>query len=56
MTNWKTTLTALIGGCVILINKYAQLDLPSEVIITVVIAAVALVSKDYDVTGGTKQQ
>ena len=55
MNNWKTTLTALVGGCVILANKYLHLDLPSEVVITVVIAALALVTKDYDVTGGSKQ-
>ena len=51
MTNWKTTVTALIGALVILVNKYAHLDLPSDVIIILVVAAISLFTKDYDTTG-----
>jgi Na+-translocating ferredoxin:NAD+ oxidoreductase RnfD subunit len=53
--NWKTTVTGLVGGIVILVNKYASLDLPSEVIITVVICALALLTKDHDATGGNRE-
>lgn len=51
MTNWKTTLSAVIGGLVILANKYFDLGLPQDVVIAIVIGIVALVSKDYDTTG-----
>lgn len=51
MKNWKTSITALIGAVVMLVNKYAHLDLPSDVIIIATIAAVSLFTKDYDTTG-----
>lgn len=51
MKNFKTTLAAALGYAIILINKYAGIDLPSDVVIGLVICIVALVSKDYDTTG-----
>ncbi len=51
MTNWKTTLSAVVGGLVILANKYFELGLPQDVVIAVVIGVVALFMKDYDTTG-----
>lgn len=46
--NWKTTLAGVLGGAVILINKYSGLDLPLEVVVALVIGVVALVAGDYD--------
>lgn len=51
MKNYKTTIAALAGYIVILINKYTQLDLPEDVIIGAVICIIAILSKDYDTTG-----
>lgn len=51
MSNYKTTIAALVGYVIILVNKYAGLDIPSEVVIGLVLCVVALVSKDYDTTG-----
>ena len=55
MTNWKTTLSAVLGGVVILVNKYWDLGLPQDVVIAVVIGVVALFMKDYDTTGNGKE-
>jgi hypothetical protein len=55
MTNWKTTLSAVLGGVVILVNKYWDLGLPPDVVIAVVIGVVALFMKDYDTTGNGKE-
>lgn len=51
MKNFKTTLAAFLGFAIILVNKYAGLDLPEEVVIGLVITGVALFTKDYDTTG-----
>lgn len=49
--NWKTSLTAVIAGVVILVNKYWELGLPVEVITAVGIGLVGLFAKDCDTTG-----
>lgn len=51
MKNYKTTIAALAGYIVILVNKYSGLDLPEEVIVGAVICVVALFTKDFDTTG-----
>jgi hypothetical protein len=55
MVNWKTTLSGVIGGVVILVNKYFDLGLPQDVVIAVVIGVVALFMKDYDTTGNGRE-
>ena len=55
MVNWKTTLSGVVGGLVILANKYFDLGLPQDVVIAVVIGVVALLMKDYDTTGNGRE-
>lgn len=56
MNNWKTTLAAVIGGVVVLLNKYlipaiGVEPLPSDVLIVIVLGVVSLFMKDHDTTG-----
>lgn len=52
MKNYKTTIAALVGYAVILINKYAGHEvIPNDVAVGLVICIVALFTKDYDTTG-----
>ncbi len=51
MKNWKTTVTALVGYLMILINKYYGDIVPSDVAIGIVICIISLFTKDYDTTG-----
>lgn len=51
MKNWKTTVTALVGSIMILVNKFFDDVIPSDVAITIVICVITLFTKDYDTTG-----
>lgn len=51
MKNWETSLAGVVGGIVIIANKYWDLGLPAEVVISIVIGAVALLAKDKSTTG-----
>lgn len=52
--NWRTSVTGIVGYAVILINKYAHLDIPAEVLTGLVISVMALVSADASNT--TKEE
>lgn len=51
MTNWRTTLTALIGAVLLLINYYFNNIVPIELAMPIVTLAVALFAKDSGITG-----
>ena len=62
MKNWKTTIIGLIGAIVIALQPIISGDGfswkadGSKVIMAIVVAALGFVAKDYDVTGGTREQ
>lgn len=51
MKNWKTTVTALVGYVMILVNKWFGDVVAPEVATGIVICVITLFTKDYDTTG-----
>lgn len=57
--NWKTTLTGVIGAIAVIIKFAFGLDIPADVqiaFVVLIVFALALFSKDKDVTGGKREQ
>lgn len=62
MKNWKTTLAGILGAVCMMVgprlagDKTAPPITSGNLIPAIAIAAVGILSKDKDVTGGTRQQ
>jgi hypothetical protein len=58
MANWKTTLTGCIFavGNVVLPMLQGNSVTPKDILISAGLAALGFLSKDFNVTGGTKTQ
>lgn len=56
VNNWKTTVTAILGALAVVLKTLLGIEIPTEAILTVTVFFIGLFAKDYNVTGGTKQQ
>ncbi len=66
MKNWKTTLAGLLGGLIIMFGPNVGARLQGDTTVppitsgnygpAIAIAVLGLLTKDSDVTGGTRQQ
>lgn len=53
LTNWKTTLFGLGAGA---LNLFANGTNWKQILMSVATAAIGIAAKDFDVTGGKRQQ
>lgn len=49
--NWRTTTVAFAGSALLLLNQLFNWELPYEIIMSVVVFALALLTKDYTIDG-----
>lgn len=53
LTDWRTTVTSIVGAAAFLINSFFGLEIPETAIVAVVVFVIGLLAKDSTPTDGT---